>query len=102
MQTCAQRSGVESISGAGIANHRHVILQLNLVRIRQLENRRVLDFDLYDRDVLTLIVTLAGWRAVLFDLEWIRTAVGNDHVVKDLKALKLAVLIDVLRVQLVW
>jgi hypothetical protein len=47
-----------------------VVLKLDLVRVAEFKNGCVLDFDLDDRNVLTLIVTFAGGSAILLDLEW--------------------------------
>jgi hypothetical protein len=52
----------------------------------------------HDGDVLTLIAAFARRRAVLLDLKRKRAAVGDDHVVEELKTLESAVLIQLLNV----
>ena len=84
----AEQSGVEGVGGAGITDDGHVILKLNFVGVGEFENRGILDFDLDDRDVFTLIVAFARRRAILLDLERKRAAVGNDDVMELLKTLQ--------------
>ena len=92
----AQQTGVECVCRARIADDGNVILKLNSVGISEFEDRRVLYFDLDDRDVFALVAAFAGWRAVRLDLKGKGSAVRNDYVMDLLKTLEVAVLIELL------
>src|ERR1041384_568185 len=94
-----EQSGIEGICRPRITDHSDVILELNLLRVSQFKNRSVFNLNLNNGNVFHLIVTLASRRAILFDLERERAAVGNDDVVIKLEALQRAVLVDKTRVQ---
>ena len=58
-----------------------MILELNFLGISEFEHRRILNFDLYNCDVFTLIRTLSGRSAKLFDFKWKVSAVWHQNVV---------------------
>src|SRR5262249_39649862 len=59
-----------------------MVLQLHFVRFAELQDRRILDFDFYNRNVFAF----PDRRAESFDLEWKIAAVGRNHMVNMGKA----------------